>query len=135
MLLINKNANNTLILTLTEKVTLAVPTFLFKFTNDITRESVLFISTNLSNYTDRYDKFLITETSGTINASSGVIELDPTGFWKYEIFEQASTTNLLESLTGAMVENGKVKVIGTETVRNVYNPTSKKYKGFGTGST
>ena len=135
MLLINKNANNTLILTLTEKVTIVSPTFLFKFTNDITRESVLFISTNLSAYTDRYDKFLITETSGTINASSGVINLNPTGFWKYEIFEQASTTNLLESLTGAKVENGKVKVVGTETVHTVYNPTTRKYKGYGTGST
>lgn len=135
MLLIIKNANNTLTLTLTEKVTITSPTFLFKFTNDITRESVLFISANLSTQTSRYDKFLITETSGTINASSGVIELDPTGFWKYEIFEQASTTNLLESLTGAMVETGKAKVIGIETVRNVFNPTTKKYKGYGTGST
>lgn len=134
MLLINKNANNTLILTLTEKVTIPSPTFLFKFTNDLTRESVLFISTNLSNQTSRYDKFLITETSGTINASSGVINLNPTGFWKYEIFEQASPTNLLESATGAKVESGKLKVIGTATAQNVYNPTIRKYKGYGSGS-
>ena len=135
MLLINKNSNNTLILTLTEKVTIASPTFLFKFTNDLTRESVLFISANLSSYKDRYDKFLITETSGTINASSGVINLNPTGYWKYQIFEQASTSNLLESATGSMVENGKIKVIGTDTTYIVYNPTTRKYKGYGTGST
>jgi len=135
MLLINKNSNNTLILTLTEKVTIASPTFLFKFTNDLTRESVLFISANLSSYKDRYDKFLITETSGTINASSGVINLNPTGYWKYQIFEQASTSNLLESATGSMVENGKIKVIGTDTTYTVYNPTTRKYKGYGTGST
>lgn len=134
MLLINKNANNTLILTLTEKITIPSPTFLFKFTNDLTRESVLFISANLSNQTSRYDKFLITETSGTINASSGVINLNPTGFWKYEIFEQASPTNLLESATGAKVESGKLKVIGTATAQNVYNPTIRKYKGYGSGS-
>ena len=135
MLVINKNSNNTLILTLTEKVTIASPTFLFKLTNDLTRESVLFLSANLSAYKDRYDKFLITETSGTINASSGVINLNPTGFWKYQIFEQASTSNLLESATGSMVENGKLKVIGTDTTYTVYNPTSRKYKGYGTGST
>ena len=135
MLLINKNSNNTLILTLTEKVTIASPTFLFKFTNDLTRESVLFISANLSSYKDRYDKFLITETSGTINASSGVINLNPTGYWKYQIFEQASTSNLLESATGSLVENGKIKVIGTDTTYTVYNPTTRKYKGYGTGST
>ena len=135
MLVINKNSNNTLILTLTEKVTIASPTFLFKLTNDLTRESVLFLSANLSSYKDRYDKFLITETSGTINASSGVIKLNPTGFWKYQIFEQASTSNLLESATGSMVENGKIKVIGTDTTYTVYNPTTRKYKGYGTGST
>ena len=135
MLVINKNSNNTLILTLTEKVTIASPTFLFKLTNDLTRESVLFLSANLSSYKDRYDKFLITETSGTINASSGVINLNPTGYWKYQIFEQASTSNLLESATGSMVENGKIKVIGTDTTFTVYNPTTRKYKGYGTGST
>ena len=135
MLVINKNSNNTLILTLTEKVTIASPTFLFKLTNDLTRESVLFLSANLSSYKDRYDKFLITETSGTINASSGVINLNPTGYWKYQIFEQASTSNLLESATGSMVENGKIKVIGTDTTYTVYNPTSRKYKGYGKGST
>ena len=134
MLVINKNSNNTLILTLTEKVTIASPTFLFKLTNDLTRESVLFLSANLSSYKDRYDKFLITETSGTINVSS-VIKLNPTGFWKYQIFEQASTSNLLESATGSMVENGKIKVIGTDTTFTVYNPTTRKYKGYGTGST
>jgi hypothetical protein len=135
MLVINKNSNNTLILTLTEKVTIASPTFLFKLTNDLTRESVLFLSANLSSYKDRYDKFLITETSGTINASSGVINLNPTGYWKYQIFEQASTSNLLESATGSLVENGKIKVIGTDTTYTVYNPTTRKYKGYGTGST
>jgi len=135
MLVINKNSNNTLILTLSEKVTIASPTFLFKLTNDLTRESVLFLSANLSSYKDRYDKFLITETSGTINASSGVINLNPTGYWKYQIFEQASTSNLLESATGSMVENGKIKVIGTDTTYTVYNPTTRKYKGYGTGST
>lgn len=135
MLVINKNSNNTLILTVTEKVTIASPTFLFKLTNDLTRESVLFLSANLSAYKDRYDKFLITETSGTINVSSGVINLNPTGFWKYEIFEQVSTSNLLESATGAMVENGKIKVIGTDTTFTVYNPSTRKYKGYGTGST
>lgn len=133
MLLINKNVNNTLILTLTEKATIISPTYLFKFTNDLTRESVLFISANLSSYKSRFDKFLITETSGVVNVSSGVINLSPTGFWKYEIFEQASTSNLLESLTGAKVESGKLKVIGTDTIRNVYNPAIKKYKGYGKG--
>lgn len=135
MIVINKNSVNTVILTLTEKATITSPTFLFKFTSDITRESVLFICPDVSDYTDRYNKFNITETVlASINLAIGTINLSPTGFWKYEIFEQASTTNLLQSATGARVENGKVKVIGTETVRNTYNPTARKYKAYGTGS-
>jgi len=135
MILINKNQNNTIILTVTEKATLLSPTFLFKFTNDLTKESVFFISQNISNYKYRYDEFVITETSGVINPLTGIINLNPTGFWKYEIFEQNSTTNLLESLSGNKLENGKVKVIGTETVKTVYNSTLRKYKGYGVGST
>lgn len=134
MLLINKNANNTLILTLTEKVTISNPTFLFRFTSDVTRETVVFIASNLSNYTDRYDEFLITETSGVTNFSSGVINLSPTGFWKYEVFEQASTTNLNPAQTGSLLETGKIKVVGTDTIVTKYNTPTRTYKGYGTGS-
>jgi len=133
MILINKNSNNLVILTLTEKSTITSPTYLFKFTNDLTKESKLFICPNISDYTDRYDKFNITEST-TQNLSAGVVTLSPTGFWSYEVFEQASTTNLLESATGARVESGKVNVIGTATTRTTYNPTGKTYKAYGTGA-
>ena len=134
MVIINKNSNNYMALTLTEKVTINNPTFLFRFTNDLTREAVCFISANLSNYTDRYDRFLVTETSSSLNASSGVIELKPTGSWKYEVFEQASTSNLNPALSGALLESGKVKVIGTDTTHATYSTPTRKYKGYGTGA-
>ena len=103
MLLINKGANNTLILTLTEKVTLSSPTFLFKFTNDVTKQSKRFIAADLSAHTNRYNEFLITETSGTEILTSGTITLNPTGFWHYEVYEQTSTTNLDETLSDVRV--------------------------------
>ena len=134
MLLINKNSNNTMILTLTEKSTLVSPYYLFKFTNDLTRESVSFISADLSSYTDRYNKFLVTETSGTVNLTSGVINLSPTGYWKYSVYEQTSSTNLNSNLSTGLVESGKVKVVGTDTTHSVYNPVIKKYIGYGKGS-
>ena len=81
MILINKGANNLIDLTLAEKSTLALPYYLFVFKNDITKQSVKFIPINSSAYRHRYDRFLITETSGTNIYTSGVITLNPTGYW------------------------------------------------------
>lgn len=134
MITINKNENNLITVTLLEKTTLASPTYLFKFTNDITRQSVKFIAQNISSYTYRYDQFLITETSGVTNLTSGVIELAPTGFWSYTIYEQTSTTNLDERLVTGIVETGKVKVIGEETINPKYDNGAKTYIAYGRGS-
>lgn len=104
-------------MTLTEKSTLTNPYFLFNFVSDVTGESVNFITSDLSNYTDRYNKFLITETSGAAIYTSGTIELSPTGTWTYKVYEQTSSTNLnpLLATNTTPLEVGQVKVKGTET--------------------
>lgn len=130
MILISKNQNNYITVTLLEKTTLATPTYLFKFTNDIEGTSVKFIAANTSSYTSRYDQFLITETSGTTNLTSGVIELSPAGSWSYTIYEQESTTSLDETLATGIVETGKVKVVGEETITDKYDGTPKTYIAY-----
>ena len=104
-------------MTLTEKVTLSSPYFLFEFTSDITNSRVVFLASDLSNYNDRYNQFLITETSGTTDFTSGTIEMNPTGTWTYRVFEQTSSSNLDTNLVDNKVplEIGIVKVKGTET--------------------
>lgn len=134
MIRILKGQNNLIVVTLLEKTTLTIPTYLFKFTNDLTHQVVKFIATNQSDATYRYDRFLITETSGATNVSSGVITLNPTGFWSYAIFEQTSTTNLNEDLTTGVVETGKVQVIGSETNIPKYNNNLKTYVAYGRGA-
>lgn len=131
MILITKGQNNYITVTLNEKRTLDSPSYLFKFTNDVTGSSVKFIAVNQSSYTDRYDRFLITETSGSVNLTSGVIELTPSGFWSYIIYEQTSTTNLDENLATGIVETGKVKVIGDHVEYAVFDNLPKTYIGFG----
>jgi hypothetical protein len=117
MILINKNSNNTMVMTLTEKSTLTNPYYLFNFVSDVTGVAVNFIAADLSSYTDRYNQFLITETSGTTNFTSGTIELSPTGQWTYKVYEQTSSTNLnpLLATNTIPLEVGIVKVKGTET--------------------
>lgn len=131
MILITKGQNNYITVTLNEKRTLDSPSYLFKFTNNVTGSSVKFIAVNQSSYTDRYDRFLITETSGSVNLTSGVIELTPSGFWSYIIYEQTSTTNLDENLATGIVETGKVKVIGDHVEYAVFDNLPKTYIGFG----
>lgn len=115
MLIVAKNTNSTLIVTLTEKVTLASPYYLFAFTSDVSQLTKYFISADISIHTDRYNEFLITETSGTEILTSGTITLNPTGQWTYRIYEQTSSTNLDPNLTTSLLEIGIVKVTGTAT--------------------
>jgi len=128
MLIINKNTTEPFRVTVTEKVSISNPYFLFVFTNDITKGQVVFLQTNISNHTQRYDEFMLTETSGTINASSGTVEFLPLGSWTYEVFEQASPTNLDPTLTGNRVESGMAKVIGTNETYSRYTGQDITYK-------
>ena len=128
MLVINKNANNTFIVTVTEKVSISSPYFLFVFQSDVTSEKVIFLQSNTSTHTDRYDEFIITERSTSLNASSGIVEMNPHGTWTYKIFEQASSSNLLEANTGALLEIGVAKVLGSQETYTTYNGQLKTYK-------
>ena len=113
MLIVAKNSNTNLIVTLTEKVTLGTPYYLFAFTSDVSGLTKYFTATDISIHTERYNEFLITETSGTEILTSGTITLNPTGQWTYRIYEQMSSTNLDPNLTTSLLEIGIVKVTGT----------------------
>jgi len=100
---IHKNSNNTLLLTVTENVTMNSPYYLFKLTSHSTNNSVMFYADNISTKQCRYDEFIITETGSTfVNLLSGIIHLDSTGWFTYEVYQNvsqnydASAANLLE---------------------------------------
>lgn len=128
MLVIYKNTNNTLIVTVTEKQTLTAPYYLFVFTNDVTKQTVSFIQSNISEHTNRYDEFLITETNGTPNYSSGVVEFLPLGSWSYDIYEQDNNTNFNPALATSKLETGMAKVIGTNETYSRYTGQDITYK-------
>ena len=136
MLLVYKNRNSTIVVTLTEKATITTPVYLFSFTNDITKEETNFIAPDISAHTERYNEFIITETSGTTNYSSGTIELLPTGTWTYRIFEQTSSSNLDPRLCDNLtpLEIGIVKVIGTTESPTAYNGQDDTIIAYGTGT-
>jgi hypothetical protein len=114
MININKNSQNVVVLTLTEKTTLTNPNYLFSFENGNTREVTNFISTDLSQFKSRYNEFLISETGTTfVNLTASTINIKP-GMYSYTIYQQTSPTNLNVSAATSVVEVGKVIVSGED---------------------
>jgi hypothetical protein len=129
MQLINKGQNNYLVFTLYEKQTLTVPYFLFEFTSKLTKNPVYFIAADVSSYPTRFNKFLITETSGSQIPTSGTIELEE-GEHDYTIYEQTSSSNLNPVLATGIVEIGMVKVQDTAPTFKTYDSQDKTYKAY-----
>jgi len=131
MQIINKGQNNFLIFTLSEKVTLTNPYYLFSFKHQVLMSSVNFIASDVSGFPTRYNKFLITETTGTVNLTSGVVSLPETGFYEYAIYEQTSSSNLDISNTTGLLEIGMVKVESNLPIYNEYDNQSKTIITYG----
>ena len=118
MKLINKNSANTVYFTLTEKSTLASPYFLFKFQSVDSDQVVYFNATDISLNTDRFNKFIITE-SGTTNYSAGTVSLT-VGEWNYYAYESTAQTLSVSATTGAILEQGLVYVSGSSSTTYTY---------------
>jgi hypothetical protein len=101
MLVIDKAESKNWYVTLTEKVTIANPYFLFAFTHRVTNELTTVILTDISTQKERYNKFAVIE--GT------TFDLDA-GEFEYVIYAQTSSTNLAPALANEEVESGVLKV-------------------------
>lgn len=116
-----------MILTLTEKVTLTAPYYLFVFTHVTTKDQVKFIKAEIddeSEYPDRYNQF-------TINAAA-VFDGEQPGEWHYKVYEQESAVNLDPALAGIILEEGKLILDrATEFEYSMYEGTTsyKTYNG------
>jgi hypothetical protein len=108
--MINLNfGSNNVALTLTESTTISNPKYLFQFVNDTSLEEVCFIASDTSNFKERYNLFVIQLVAkNAINLLNGQIYLSDNGYWTYNVYEQASATNLIVEDSGALVETGKV---------------------------
>jgi len=131
MQIINKGQNNFLVFTLSEKVTLSNPYYLFSFKHQVLMSSVNFIASDVSSFPSRFNKFLITETTGTVNLTSGIVSLPETGFYEYAIYEQTSSSNLNTNNATGLLEIGMVKVESPVPVINAYDNQNKTIITYG----
>lgn len=112
MLLITQGETKFWYLTLTEKVTISNPYFLFSVTHRQTMRVYNFILTDVSTFKDRYNKFSIDETDYNFYE----------GEYMYEVYAQTSSTNLDPSLTNELVEEGILKVQLVVSPETFYTP-------------
>jgi len=126
MIYLNQDSINTdIVLTLTENVTLTGTTnFLFEFISDDTREAKFFVPEDLSTNTCRYNMFDITVSASTetLTGTTISIDLEPVGYYKYNVYQQESATNLDPDLASGIVETGKLYLSG-ETKPTVFSYT------------
>jgi hypothetical protein len=107
-----KDNANTLTVTLTEKATVSNPIYLFKFTNQTSNVAYWFISSDTSQFKQRYNKFLLTEKNNA-NTLNGEITLGLEGRYDYEIYQtNLANTSGLSSASDAIENIVKTVEVG-----------------------
>jgi hypothetical protein len=121
--------SNVVVFTLSEKITISSPNFLFEFINNQTQIKYYCISADLSLYPERYNKFTIVVKTTTPSPLVGEIQIPLGDEYTYNVYEQVSSTNLVP--TGLnVVENGLMtydKII-TSRVEQESTLTRKAYE-------
>lgn len=123
MLLLNReNTADRIVVTLTEKVTVTDPIYLFIFTHVTTKSKVSFTKVSgqdTSTAKERYNEFTVD--------TSVLFADENTGQWQYEVY-QTDDTDPDQSTTGkVLLENGKMEL------RAETNPTT--FTGYSTATT
>ena len=133
MIILNKNSTTNFVVTLYELSVLVDPYYLFVFTSAQTKVSYYTIIADTSTNKKRYDQFTFVE--GVDDAVNGKLILGKGGYYTYEVYEQASSTNLDPALASGLVEQGKMKLLDSTETPNftqhtvtpstniVYNPS------------
>lgn len=115
-----KNTANTVVLELDQNATTTSHDWLFEFTNEMTGEVKYCSASDTSLYTDRYNKFVITDST-VENAYAGTLNFKPTGSWTYKVYEMtvASPPSLTPSGYLAIVDEDSLKVYDSTETTNV----------------
>jgi hypothetical protein len=123
MVILNQGANN-VILTLTEKVTISNPIFLFALSSIQTNATVYFIATDTSQYKERYNKFTWTIKTNP-NYNAGEFNLPIEGLYSYQVY-QLSTPSLTPPEGAIILEVGNVQYGYSEQDLTIYElPTNQ----------
>ena len=122
MIYLTKGQTSNVILTLTEKQTLATPNYLFYFINRTSNDVVAFVllnNTDTSPSKERYNRFSIASS----NFASKLA-----GEWTYSVYEQASTTNTNPDNATGLLETGILRLDESTTFEFKEYETNNTFK-------
>lgn len=105
MIYLTKGQTSDVIVTLTEKQTLAAPNYLFYFINRTSNEVVKFVklfASDISSHKERYNKFSIDAQHEFHNKLAGE--------WTYYIYEQTSANNTNPAQATSLLETGILRL-------------------------
>lgn len=130
MVLINKNSVNTIDLTLTEKseyyILGVTPYFLFVLDNDgNSNQTKIFTREDDSNLVQRYNRFVIEETTSEDLLNGKIYLTGNTSQWTYKVYESAvpfsADTLDVQYTTGKILEQGRLLLNGVDTnINDIY---------------
>lgn len=130
MIILESNTENQLVLSLSEKVTISDPYYLFRFVHKETKNEYICLSAAIENYTHNRQLFEITTVSGTPDPLVGEIALIYGDEYNYYIYAQTSSSNVDYTLSNELIQEGIMRYNKTIDTRQTYERTETTRKGY-----
>lgn len=130
MIILEPLTENTIVLSLTEKVTINNPTFLFRFVNKESKIEYVCISEPVDDYSFQRQSFVLETVASGAVALNGQLALTIGDEYDYYIYAQTSTTNLDYTLANELVQQGLARFNKTITQRTEYDRGSTTRKVY-----
>ena len=124
MLVIRRNQNNKMVVSVSSHKTLANPNYLFSFQHILSKEKVQFFPKNISTSTNRYDEFEFNEGAEPAGYTGDVpYEIFPyPGQYYYGVYEMFNTGSTNPQYAFNKLEEGRCKVLD-DSVPDAYGFT------------
>jgi len=124
MLVIRRNQNNKMVVSVSRHKTIANPNYLFSFQHILSKENVRFYPKNISTSTNRYDEFEFNEGAEPVGYTGDVpYEVFPyPGQYYYGIYEMFNTGSTNPQYAFNKLEEGRC-IVEDESVPDVYGYT------------
>jgi len=128
MIILEPNTENILVLSLSEKVTIQNPIYLFRFVSKESKVEYVCISAAIDDYSYGRQSFEVTTVTSGATALNGEVALIYGDEYNYYIYAQTSTTNLDYTLSDELIQEGLAKFNKPITTRTNYErePTTRK---------
>jgi hypothetical protein len=128
MIRLNFGANNNVIMTLSENVTIASPVYLCELTNQQSLDKSYLLLSDSSNYKQRYNKVgIFVSSDPNCDTLAGEVCLTNSGFYDYKVYECTTpatfneASDFIQNIQGTL-ETGLMWLIPSATTDDIYEP-------------